>query len=165
MGRLLGFKGMRFSPSSNISPVVGVSNPEMILSSVDLPQPEGPSSANISPDLISNETFSSAAKRPKYFDKFLMDTMGLSVISACYGNASSLLWMRNAKKVSISVNNISTVDAALISGVTEKRTIEYIFTGNVTVFGPEVKKVTIKSSNDKVNESNAPAIKPGFFHD
>jgi len=53
------------------------------------------------------------------------------------------------------------VDAALISGVIENRTIEYIFTGNVTVFGPDVKTVIQKSSSESVKVNSAAAISPG----
>ena len=70
--------------------------------------------------------------------------------------------MAKAIMVSARVSTISTVEAALTSGVTEKRTMEYIFIGNVVEPGPEVKKVMTKSSSDKVNASSAPAIMPGF---
>ena len=56
------------------------------------------------------------------------------------------------------------VDAAFTSGVTENRTIEYTFTGKVTVSGPEVKKVMTKSSSERVNARSAPATSPGSIH-
>ncbi|MHC2426002.1 hypothetical protein ACVII1_009002 [Bradyrhizobium elkanii] len=40
------------SPSTSTSPVVGGSRPEIILSSVDLPQPEGPTTTKNSPSLM-----------------------------------------------------------------------------------------------------------------
>ena len=58
---------------------------------------------------------------------------------------------------------IKIVDAALTSGVTEKRTIEYTFTGKVIVSGPLVKKVMTKSSRLSVKASKAPATKDGFI--
>tara|TARA_A100001015_G_scaffold317492_1_gene434605 strand:- start:300 stop:518 length:219 start_codon:yes stop_codon:yes gene_type:complete len=59
----------------------------------------------------------------------------------------------------MSNNNVET---AFISGVIPNLTIEYIFTGNVTLFGPEVKKVTTKSSSDNVNANKKDAIIAGF---
>ena len=53
------------------------------------------------------------------------------------------------------------VDAAFTSGVTEKRTIEYTFTGKVIVSGPLVKKVMTKSSRLSVNAKSAPATSAG----
>ena len=59
----------------------------------------------------------------------------------------------------MSNNNVET---AFISGVIPNLTIEYIFTGNVTLFGTEVKKVTTKSSSDNVNANKKDAIIAGF---
>ncbi len=61
------------------------------------------------------------------------------------------------------VSTINMVDAALTSGVTEKRSIEYTLTGNVMVSGPEVKNVITKSSSDKVKASSPPAISAGLI--
>ena len=44
------------SPASTISPSVGVSSPATRLSSVDLPQPDGPMTATNSPGFISKST-------------------------------------------------------------------------------------------------------------
>ena len=40
------------SPSTRISPVEGASSPEIIFSSVDLPQPDGPTTTKNSPSLM-----------------------------------------------------------------------------------------------------------------
>src|SRR5688572_26225955 len=69
--------------------------------------------------------------------------------------------MRRPMAVRTTVTTMRIVEAALTSGVTEKRSIEYTFTGNVTVSGPAVKKVMTKSSSDKVKARSAPAIRPG----
>ena len=60
--------------------------------------------------------------------------------------------------MAITVITISTVEAALTSGVTENRIMENILTGKVMLFGPAVKKVITKSSSDSVKAINAPAI-------
>src|SRR5690606_24780392 len=73
-------------------------------------------------------------------------------------------WNFTANMVAMIVITTSTVDAALATGVTEKRTIEYTLTGKVTVSGPEVKKVMTKSSSDRVNASSAPATTPGRMY-
>ena len=41
-----------FSPSTRISPVEGASRPEIIFKSVDLPQPDGPTTTKNSPSLM-----------------------------------------------------------------------------------------------------------------
>ena len=51
----------------------------------------------------------------------------------------SLRCARIARMMSAAVNTIRQVEAALTSGVTEKRTIELIFTGRVMLPGPAVK--------------------------
>src|SRR5437016_3483462 len=51
-------------PASSIDPLAGGRKPATDLSSVDLPQPEGPSSTNFSPSRTVNETDSTAVKSP-----------------------------------------------------------------------------------------------------
>ncbi len=67
------------------------------------------------------------------------------------------------KKVQNISINIRRVDTALISGVIPNLTIEYIFTGNVTLLGPDVKKVTTKSSKESVNANKKDAIIAGLI--
>ena len=60
------------TPATVTTPAVGASNPPMMLSKVDLPQPDGPSRQTNSPLRISSETSSSAstlcaASRPMKF--------------------------------------------------------------------------------------------------
>ena len=65
MGRSCGGVAAMSTPSSVIAPDVGDSKPANSRSSVDLPQPEPPSSAKISPLLIDNDTPSTAATPSK----------------------------------------------------------------------------------------------------
>ena len=58
--------------------------------------------------------------------------------------------------------SINIVETAFISGVIPNLTIEYILTGKVTLFGPDVKNVTTKSSSDNVNASKKEAIIAGL---
>ena len=60
IGRSYGGRPARSMPSSTMRPVVGVSKPASIRSSVLLPQPEGPSRAKISPLAISTLAWSTA---------------------------------------------------------------------------------------------------------
>ena len=53
------------SPAIETLPAVGVSNPEIILSKVVLPQPDGPSSEKNSPCCICSETPFRALTEPK----------------------------------------------------------------------------------------------------
>ena len=63
-------------------PVSGTSSPAMTRSSVDLPEPDGPSSAVSDPDGISSETSSSASKSPK---RFVMSLRGDHVVGSLRG--------------------------------------------------------------------------------
>jgi hypothetical protein len=58
--------------------------------------------------------------------------------------------------------SINIVETAFISGVIPNLTIEYILTGKVTLFGPDVKNVTTKSSSDNVNANKKEAIIAGL---
>ena len=55
-------------------PVVGVSKPASILSSVVLPDPEPPNMQKISPRRMSSETWSTAVKSPNFLLTSLMRT-------------------------------------------------------------------------------------------
>ena len=57
--------------------------------------------------------------------------------------------------VSVSVSIVAAT--ALIMGETPKRSRENKFSGSVVEPTPETKKLKIKSSNEKVKASNAPA--------
>ena len=61
----------------------------------------------------------------------------INVYQRCH--RSFLLCVRAANITKTAVSTINTVDAALTSGVTEKRTIELILTGKVILPGPAVK--------------------------
>ena len=58
-------------------------------------------------------------------------------------------------------NNINKVDRALISGLSPNRTLEKTTIGSVFAPGPVVKLATTRSSKDKVNANNQPAIIEG----
>lgn len=62
IGRWYGGRSLMRWPSSSMLPLVGVSNPPRQRSSVDLPLPEPPSRAKISPLRTSKLTSSSATK-------------------------------------------------------------------------------------------------------
>ena len=64
-GRSCGGTPVMSWPSMKMRPASGVSKPASMRSSVVLPQPEPPSSANISPRAISRSTPSTAATAPK----------------------------------------------------------------------------------------------------
>ena len=66
--RSCGRASVTSSPSIRIAPVSGASSPAMIRSSVDLPEPLGPSSAVSDPSGTSSVTSSSAVKSPKRLD-------------------------------------------------------------------------------------------------
>ena len=92
-------------------------------SSVVLPQPEGPSSAKNSFCAMSSETLSTAMTPPGNFLVTLrMETIGSVMIQPlpAFGGA----WSFIARTVATTVMTISTVEAALISGETPRRTSE-----------------------------------------
>src|SRR5690606_6715013 len=60
IGRLCGGRSVMFWPSRNTRPSLGFSKPARMRSRVDLPEPEPPSRANISPRLILRVTSSTA---------------------------------------------------------------------------------------------------------
>ena len=78
-GRLLGGVADIGWPSIRISPSVGVSKPATILSSVVLPQPEGPNKEKNSPREISKLAWSTAVTVPKRLLTFLNEIMDLSI--------------------------------------------------------------------------------------
>ena len=64
MSRSAGSTSLTLRPPMSISPVVMVSRPAIILSSVDLPQPEGPSSTVKEPSGIASDTPFTASTPP-----------------------------------------------------------------------------------------------------
>src|SRR6218665_2598505 len=78
IGRSYGGRPTMFTPSRVIFPVVGVSNPASMRSNVDLPQPEEPRSAKISPLAMSTDTSSTAATSSKRLLRLSMRTNCLS---------------------------------------------------------------------------------------
>jgi hypothetical protein len=64
--RCLGRSASTARPPIETDPVSCVSSPAMILSSVDFPQPDGPSSVRNSPSAMSSETPRSTATAPKF---------------------------------------------------------------------------------------------------
>src|SRR5262245_14738293 len=80
MSRSLGARSLTRLPSILISPPLTSSSPAIILSSVDLPQPEGPTSTMNSPSLISRSTPCRTCTLPKLFWTFwmLMEAIGLT---------------------------------------------------------------------------------------
>ena len=65
MPRFCGGSAVASTSSMTTLPASGTSSPAMTRSSVDLPEPDGPSSAVSDPDGISSETSWSASKSPK----------------------------------------------------------------------------------------------------
>ncbi|VWB26054.1 hypothetical protein BME24068_01070 [Burkholderia metallica] len=93
-GRRYGGSEARSSPSTKILPEVAVSSPASMRRSVDLPQPELPSSANSSFFAIVRFTLSTAVLSPNFFTTFSMRTkasFGLSVSVAGRCIASGVL--------------------------------------------------------------------------
>ena len=92
-------------------------------SSVVLPQPDGPSSAKNSLGRMSSETSSTASVAPK---RLVTPSMADDRRRAHAGSSPprSGRCRRIASTVSTTVTRISTVEAALTSGVAPKRTIE-----------------------------------------
>ena len=123
VGRLLGGVSAMSWPPIMICPEVGVSRPEIIRSSVVLPQPDGPSSAKNSFWSMSKEMLSTAMTPPANFlDTLRMETMGSVMVQPLPDFSGA--WSFIAMTVAITVITISTVDAALISGETPRRTSE-----------------------------------------
>ena len=65
IGRSYGGISVMSTPSRKIRPSVGFSKPASMRNKVDLPEPEPPKSANISPRLMVNETSSTARTSSK----------------------------------------------------------------------------------------------------
>src|SRR5918992_4670955 len=72
MSRSRGGKGSIRSALMRISPPLGCSSPAIKRSTVDLPQPEGPSRMQNSPSVTSNETFFKTSVAPKRLDRFFI---------------------------------------------------------------------------------------------
>ena len=133
--RLLGGMSPMSWPSIRTWPSVGTSRPASMRSKVVLPQPEGPSSAKNSPGMISRLTLSTPTAEPHRFEMLRKLMMGLtpalapSVVAwstalVLYPLFCVLLCITIMRIMSAIVSTISMVDAALTSGVTEKRSIE-----------------------------------------
>ncbi|CAE6865366.1 hypothetical protein R69927_07839 [Paraburkholderia domus] len=73
-GRLYGGIAARSSPSTKMRPEVTDSSPASMRRSVDLPQPELPSSANSSFFAMLRLTLSTATLSPNFFTTFSMRT-------------------------------------------------------------------------------------------
>ncbi len=65
VGRFSGGSRVTSSPSMVMTPLVGVSKPPIIRSSVDLPEPEGPSRQTSSPSATVRSKLSTARMVPK----------------------------------------------------------------------------------------------------
>ena len=72
MSRLDGCSPATSLPAILISPPLIGSRPAMVLSSVDLPQPDGPTSTRKPPCSISSETSLRMRAEPKDFSRFLI---------------------------------------------------------------------------------------------
>ena len=77
VGLRLGGTSAMLSPAMEMLPEEGVSNPEIILSNVVLPQPDGPRSEKNSPCLICMETPFKALTDPKSLVTLLISIIGL----------------------------------------------------------------------------------------
>src|SRR4051812_20444424 len=84
-GRRWGGTRVTSSPWMRIVPALGVSKPAIIRSSVVLPQPLGPSSANSSPRPIESVTPSTATTSPKRLVTSWISTLG----SPCQGGTTA----------------------------------------------------------------------------
>src|SRR5471032_2260274 len=79
IGRWCGGTLMMSCPASVMAPLVGVSKPASMRSNVDLPQPELPSSAKISPLLIATDTSFTARTPSNSLTRFCSDKNGCGV--------------------------------------------------------------------------------------
>ena len=96
-------------------------------SNVVLPQPDGPSSAKNSPGAMSRLTLSTATVEPQRRDTEAddrLDVYWLIHLTHPCGYFCPLPCIIIISAISTMVTKISMVDAALTSGVTEKRNIE-----------------------------------------
>src|SRR3954465_1800197 len=80
MSRSLGGTLFTTRPPIAISPRLISSRPAIMRSSVDLPQPEGPTRTTNSPSGISTETPCSTCTEPKYFSTCLTSTAAIPVL-------------------------------------------------------------------------------------
>ena len=75
-------------PSAEIEPLVGCSRPEMSRSNVDLPHPDGPSSATNSPAATERSINSSTGSRePSSSNAWLTPRMSIATLRAAAGGA------------------------------------------------------------------------------
>ncbi len=89
-GRWCGGTSFMTTPSIEIRPALGCAKPASIRSSVVLPQPEAPTSANISPLNISSVTASTAVTPGKVLQTPSMTTWGRAAGSSQGRSASCL---------------------------------------------------------------------------
>ena len=106
-------------PSSRMRPSLGVSKPASTLSSVVLPQPDGPSSAKNSFSRISSETPSTALTAPK---RLLTASIVEQRARLAHGATSPRL-SRCDNVSAVMLTAMTMVASALISGVMPKRII------------------------------------------
>ena len=76
MPRFWGGTGVTSSPPITTEPASGCSSPATIRSSVDFPEPDGPSRATSDPSGTSSETSSSAVKPANRFETELTSIIG-----------------------------------------------------------------------------------------
>ncbi|VWB60375.1 hypothetical protein BAR24066_02793 [Burkholderia arboris] len=121
-GRRYGGSDARSSPSTKILPEVAVSSPASMRSSVDLPQPELPSSANSSFFAIVRFTLSTAVLSPNFFTTFSMRTkasFGLSGSIVARSAASGVL--NESRFMMVRVGQVSESRASGATGRTRAR--------------------------------------------
>ena len=86
--RLAGASPVTSRPSMEMVPLLVSSSPAISLSSVDLPQPEGPTKTTNSPFSISRSSSGMIVVAPKDFDTFLRDIC--PIVSSRYSWTTSL---------------------------------------------------------------------------
>ena len=81
MSRLNGGSAAIGCPAIRMSPDVGGSKPAIMRSVVVLPDPEAPSRVRNSPEAISSDRSSTAAKSPNHFDRCRTSRIGSRTVS------------------------------------------------------------------------------------
>ena len=82
VGRWLAGTSLMRRPRSRMSPLVGVSMPTSIRTSVVLPEPDGPTIVKNSPSTMSSDTRSTAAKGPKNLSMSRSCRIGTAIVRA-----------------------------------------------------------------------------------
>src|ERR1700722_17511330 len=88
MPRLLGSRGVTSAPSISITPASVSSRPAMAFSSVDLPQPDGPSSTVKSPASIGRSMSLSTSNWPNDLESPGNETADMSALASAGGDAA-----------------------------------------------------------------------------